>query len=70
MLDRPDEDQTMTRTADVRPVLIDPAAPRRTPRERVAARWFGRPTSAGTRTLVDHWDSVHDTTAAGQLAAA
>jgi hypothetical protein len=43
----------MDRTA--RPLLIDPAARRRAPRERLAMRWFAQATPAGTRTPVSRW---------------
>jgi hypothetical protein len=58
----------MSRTTHIRPLLIDPAAPRRTARERAAMRWFTRDAPDGTSTLV--WGTVSDTTPAVRLAAA
>jgi hypothetical protein len=52
----------MSRTTHARPLLIDPAAPRRTPRERAAMRWFTRNGPAGMPT-------ASDTTPVGRLAA-
>jgi hypothetical protein len=57
----------MSRTTHTRALLIDPAAPRRTPRERAAMRWFTRNAPDDTPTRV--WSTAGDTTPAGPLAA-
>ena len=57
----------MSRTTHIRPLLIDPAAPRRTARERAATRWFTRDAPDGTPTVV--WGTVTDTTPTVRVAA-
>lgn len=46
----------MDRTATARPLLLDPAARRHAPRERLAMRWFTRTAPDGTRGLVARWE--------------
>ena len=44
----------MDRTTRTRSLLIDPAAPRRSARERATVRWFTRD-AGGDRPLIDEW---------------
>jgi hypothetical protein len=58
----------MDRSRNRRPLLVDPAAPRRTPRERVALRWFADTGRAAPRDR-PAWGAV-DAPEPGRLAAA